>query len=252
MGFTCFTLTKSILAMLLFRYFKLGAVLLIVLFGVDLVAQDAENHRINFIELGIDVIAPQGKFKTNLDKSILLGGQFSFLRQVSAHKPMFWGIEYGYTRYDARDEVFEEIIDFNFATFDYHTYANLQRLTGLLRFYPTVNFNGFEPFVEAQFGGKWLHSGTTKTLASQEDESSDFEVESSSWSWSYGASIGINKSLTENIYLNLRTSYLYGSRAKYLVDEDLPLEFSSADAFKNHFSPTPIYIFTAGVTFVIN
>lgn len=210
------------------------------------------NGQVKFIELGIDLTSPQGRFKSNLDKSTLIGFQLAFLRQTSEEKPLFWGIEYGYTRYDVRNDVFEEVVDFSVVSFDYRTYANLQRLHGLLRLYPDASFWGFEPYIEAQFGGKWLLAATSKSLTVEEEDTSDFNSESSSWSWSYGASIGINKSLSENIYLNLRGSYFNGSRIKYLVDKDLPVEFSTVEAFEEFFSPTPIFLVTAGVTFVLN
>jgi hypothetical protein len=209
---------------------------------------EMDDTKIIFFEFGGECILPQQNFKKNLKKDLLFGGQIAFLKQLRSQKPIFWGVEYGYTRYGSANASFEELIDFNVINFDYHTYANMQKFLGTIRLYPAINFPYMDPYLEIQAGGRWLLSATTKTNTDIEDGTSDFFSESSAWSWTYVFSSGFNFKIGDFAYINLKGSYQYGTRVKYLVDDNLEIIGSSVDAFSTYFSPLSNYAIQLGIT----
>jgi opacity protein-like surface antigen len=210
------------------------------------------SEKLSFIELNFNLHIPLQQFGKNTNRDAMFGGEISFLRQLIADKPLFWGLRYNWSPYESADATISEILDFTQVDFDYHTYCNMQGIYGMARFYPKLSIWRVEPYINVIFGGKWLYSATTKTLIDS-DESSDFYSESSDFSISYGAGIGLNISVSDNLYINISGEYIPGLQTQYLArKDDGEVDLSTVDLFAFKTSNTNIYTYSLGVTLLLN
>ena len=206
------------------------------------------QSKINFFEINLCAIQPEGAFKKN-NPSINPGVEIAYLRQLKDDNPLFWGLSFYYTQLGNSRATLEEFLDFALVNFDYSTTSHLMGLNGKFRFYPNIYLGRLEPYIEAQLGYKWLYTGTTKILAT-DNESSDFMIENSSFSLSYGIAAGLNFRIKDNIYINFRANYMPGlSTSYYAKDKHNQIEFSSIDQFNIKNSTTDILKWDLGVTF---
>jgi hypothetical protein len=211
-------------------------------------AQD--ERKLTMLEGGIIVVKPLGAFGDNINKEAMFGLDFRFLRQFKTQLPIFWGLHYQWAPYASASSTITEQLDNALIDFDYKTYANMQGIYSIVRFYAPFSYWKIEPYLEGALGGKWMFSGTTKTIVDG-DESSDFSIEKSNLTLSYGASLGTSIVLSKDFYLDLRASYLTGLQSKYLIKNGESIINTSADAFETKRGLTNVLIYNIGITGVI-
>ncbi len=224
----------------------LSLITLCLSFSLSLCSQDYDP-KINMLELNICGVKPLSTFGENINRDAMIGLELRYLRQIKSTSPLFWGIQYLWSPYASASATILEQIDLVFRDFDYRTYANMQGIHGFVRFYTPFSFWKVEPYVEGFLGGKWMFSGTTKTL-SDDEESSSFFTEKSNLTLGIGSALGASIVLSDEIYLNLRASYMGGLQSAYLAPNYEDIVSSSVDAFSTKRGPTNMIIYSIGIT----
>ncbi len=206
------------------------------------------QSKVNFLEGNVTLNKATGFFGRNV-QDVKLGVEAGFLRQLKTETPVFWGISSYYQSLGRSGKyIIQEPLDFDLVDFDYTTISQLIGFNGKLRFYPKIYLGKTEFYVEAMFGYKWLFTTTNKTIT-DDNESSDSNIEKGSLSLTYGVAAGLNYPVSPSLYLNLRANYLPGlSKQYYVLDESNTITESTLDLFDLKKSTTDIIRWDFGVT----
>lgn len=179
------------------------------------------NLALNFY-MGI----PQGEFRQNVDR-LGFGLNVEYLYKPSPIYPFSIGFNLGFLNYGSltRKEPFSytipdvtvDVTNQN-NIINYHLLFQIGRPTGNLR-----------PYIQGYFGGAYIYTQTKITNQSTSEEiASSVNFEDNAWSYGVGAGIAIKiystkmqeptSSKINDIFLNIKVNYLYGSEAEYLKE----------------------------------
>ena len=145
--------------------------------------------------------------------------------------------------------VSNEIIDI-----DGHMSSNALGLNLISRYYPKVKLGRVEPFLEGQFGVKWLYSFLSESgYFSDNEEYSSFEFLDGSFTMGYGGAIGMQINISDELYITLKTTYqstVSNSYQNRIMDEMNVFPLLPQDGFELVNSTTDNLKFDIGFTFL--
>lgn len=195
---------------------------------------------------------PHGEFKDNVDR-VAYGFQIQgTLGSPNKHKPVTVGLTGGFITYGeetTRRPLSTTIPD---VTVDVSRSNNIANLDLLLMISP---FQGtWRPYLEGLIGGSYIY--TSSEVSSQFNNNSVFEdVNKDDLTWNGGVGGGflikVGKSDKNDIYLDIKTRYLWGGQAEYLKEGSVQIVNGQAlyDVKKSKTNTWNIHI---GVLFYIN
>lgn len=158
---------------------------------------------------------PMEEFSDNLQT---FGGGLSgelFFVSPKPHNPIGIGISGAYYIYgsETRREPWSFTIPDVFV--DVERTNNLANFHLIFTLAPPVG--NVRPYIEALLGGSYLFTETSVRGTRNDEEiasSTNFE----DWAWSYGFGGGLAFRVGENIFIDLKARYLWGSEAEYLKE----------------------------------
>jgi hypothetical protein len=214
--------------------------------------EDEREKKLKIMDFMLDIGVPQRAFSDRLNKTGV-GFNFTMLFQLRLNKPGFLGFDlYGYHMDRERDI----IIDFiNGNSVELERNFNNWIVGGDLvyRYFPPLNIPVIEPYFEGLIGYKWIFS-TYETKDIIDDASLDFQFYKSSWSLSYGISLGAQIFLSDRYYLNIRATYLPGNSVSYYSrnpDADGSNTSSPTDYFDLKNSATDLFRYQFGFSILL-
>lgn len=175
-----------------------------------------EPVNLNFYEISFATILPSGRFKEKVDRSMFLGFNFSYLRQLEKEKPAFFGVEIYHSFMGTLARSYEQIVDNEILFLDGSMSSNALGLNLVGRYYPSLKFGPVEPFIEAHFGPKWLYSYQSESgVFSNEETYNRTDFLQGDFVLAYGGAMGFQIYLNQNIYFSIKGSYQISNSAEY-------------------------------------
>ncbi|HCD50813.1 MAG TPA: hypothetical protein DEQ34_00095 [Balneolaceae bacterium] len=198
-------------------------------------------------DINVFIGAPQNDFQDNLDRAAVgidFAGAFKF-----PDTPVQFGAEIGIMTYgmDERKEPFNPNIPEVTVTVE----TSYDILTGhlFLRFEPETG--RVKPYLDGLFGFKYLFTETKIGDSNNYDTiASDTNFDDTALSYGFGAGLKIRlaQNSKQNIYLNLKSRYLFGNEATYLKPGSITINNGSLQ-FAEETSSTDLFQFELGVAF---
>ncbi|NNF34382.1 MAG: hypothetical protein HKN68_09760 [Saprospiraceae bacterium] len=233
-------------------------VLLLFLPGFFIQAQQEEEvedlDRIVIIDLGFNL----GNALFPFDRAapeLMAGGELGFYFQLEADQPYAVGIDFTYNYVGGHSVEFPEIIDG--VTFDLRERANTHMISLLpsVRLYPNWQLGKLKPYFQASLGAKIFFTDThLYDISGGGAEVSEYDIQDSSVSWSYGGTIGVNIDLGSFVFLNARIGITPGVSAPVygkLPEDEIPNSDFAIDAFRRINTTTPMMRYGIGVSFFL-
>lgn len=233
-------------------------VLLLLLPGFFIQAQEeveAEDlDRILIIDLGFnlgDALFPFDRVAPDL----MAGGELGIYFQLEADQPYTLGLDFTYHYVDGHSVEFPEIIDG--VTFDLRERANTHMISFLpsVRLYPDWQLGKIKPYFQASLGAKIFFTDThLYDIEGGGAEVSEYDIQDSSVSWSYGGIVGVNIDLGSFVFLNAKVGIMPGVSAPVygkLPEEEIPDSDFAIDAFRRINTTTPMILYGIGVSFFL-
>jgi hypothetical protein len=233
-------------------------VLLLSLPGFVIQAQEESGvedlDRILIIDFGFnlgDALFPFNRAAPDL----MAGGALGIYFQLEADQPYTVGFDLTYHYVDGHSVEFSEIIDG--VTFELRERANTHMISILpsVRLYPDWQLGKIKPYFQASLGAKIFFTDTNLyDIDGDGAEVSEYDIQDSSVSWSYGGAVGVNIELGAFVFLNARVGITPGVSAPVygkLPDGEIPDSDFAIDAFRRINTTTPMMRYGIGVSFFL-
>ncbi len=207
-------------------------------------AQQGENYT---SDVNIFIGNPQGEFQDNLDR-VAVGIDLAAAFKIPS-SPIQLGAEFGIMTYgvDSRRESFNP----NVPEVRVRVETDYDILTGhlFLRFEPETG--RIKPYVDGLFGFKYLFTETRIEDNNNYDTiASDTNFDDTALSYGFGAGLKflVYAGSKQNVYVNLKTRYLFGNEASYLQPGSIIVNNGQL-TFDESTSKTDLFQFELGVAF---
>jgi hypothetical protein len=198
--------------------------------------------------------SPQGEFRSNVNR---LGYGFQLygtLWAPSKERPITIGLDFGYMVYGHVTQ-HDAWRDFPGVFLNLERSNNLASAHVLFQLSP---FNGdVRPYIEGLFGGAYIFTeSSVKSENYSETIASSTNYDDFTWNYGGGAGLWIslakNLGTVDNLFLDLKVRYLYGTTAEYLTEESVYVNSRGETYFMPQKSKTDFLIFHVGVVAAFN
>lgn len=227
-----------------------------VFIALGLNAQDIDSEenisRIIMPEVFISRLQPTGVFADNHSSGgIGLEGGVHF--QLDVSHPYTLGILGSYHYFDSKSIEFVEKIEGIDIDLSENITTQILTVLGTFRYYPPILDSEVKIYTDLYFGPKIFFATYRLTDLDGGDYISEFNVEKSDVSMSYGLGLGLQIPLWRFIHLNVKASYLPGVSASYYhkIDPEVADPLYAIDAFELKNSSTNSLFFNIGVSFFL-
>ncbi len=222
---------------------------------VEVIDEDTTSYRVYFAEPSFSIFLPQGNFHRVLDSDINYGFSYAMLFQLQTEKPMFAGFDLYYGHIDSHSTEWDGFFDNGDpAEFESTVNSSFVGVNGIIRYYPDISIWIIEAYMEGSFGIKWFNTyQSTTSYFEGTEEDSDVEFVENDISLTYGAAVGLQLALTNNIYFNTKLNYLPGLSVQYdvqLPDSEIQNIQDPIQAFEQKQSRSDVVMINGGLTFV--
>jgi hypothetical protein len=193
--------------------------------------------------------SPQGEFRNNVDR---LGYGFQLhgtLWTATKERPITIGVDFGYM-------IYGHVTERNPWVGFPGVYLNLERSNNIASghvLFQLCPFSGdVRPYIEGLFGGAYIYTESSiKSENYSETIASSTNYDDFTWNYGGGAgllvNIGKNMGSVDNLFLDFKVRYLYGSTAEYLTEESVFVDQRGNTYFVAQKSKTDFLIFHLGV-----
>lgn len=212
-----------------------------------------EISRVHFVEANFSMYAPLDAFSEKIEKGLLYGFSLGYLRQVQLEKPSFMGVEFFHLNIGSYSKNYDAVVSNEQIELTGRVASNALGINLIYRYYPPLKLSVIEPYVEGQFGTKWMYSYLSETGAFSDDEPYDsFDFLSGTWVLTYGGAFGLQIHISDIYFLNLKSTYHFAVSGEYQKRIDDNLEFIEfpQDAFETVQSSTNFAKIDIGMTFL--
>ncbi len=215
----------------------------------DVSYQDEDQKNINFFTFSGGGSMPQSAFKKKVSGN-LLHFNGSLLRQIYKSKPIFGGIEYGYTSIDSYNTDVEVNTNNGQEIWTSNTQSSFSSFDMIGRHYFPFGVGRFDFFGEVLLGLNCFSTCTT-LIPPSDNATSEGTTNKIDLVGKYGANLGLHYKILTNYYIQARIGYQAGLSAYYYTkNQDIPAFLdSSLDAFTLQKSATDVIKWDIGVTF---
>lgn len=191
----------------------------------------------------LQLAVPQGEYK-EANKESGLGARLNFLYRPSPVVPIKIGIEAGMQVKGSTSQYFAGYVFGFYEEYKLTASNNIASLNFIARLQP-LNPNKIKPFVDAIAGWNIFFS-TVSTESLSYYSSADQSYSKSSkakWAFNYGAAAGLDIPLSrrDDLGLELKVAYLFGSNSDYYtdprIDDSGEVFFTSQNSLTNMLIP---------------
>jgi len=212
-----------------------------------------EIRRVHFVELSFSLYRPLDVFAEKIDPSLLSGFSLGYLIQLQKEKPSFLGFEVFHMHLGNYSTMYDGIVGIEQLELNGRVASNALGMNINYRHYLPLKWGRLEPYVEGQFGTKWMYSYLSETGVFFDEEPYDnFDFLTSEWSLTYGGAAGLQFHLADDYYLNLKASYHLAVSGEYerRITENLDFVEFPQEAFETVQSATNMAKIDIGMTFL--
>lgn len=210
-----------------------------------------EISRVHFFEANFSIYRPLDAFETKIEKKVLYGFSLGFLTQLQKGKPSFLGVEAFHMNLGSFSKNYIAIVGNEQIGLSGKVASNALGLNAIYRYYPPLKLSIVEPYVEGHLGLKFLYSYLSEAGAFTDDEPYDnFDFLTNDWVLTYGGSFGLQLHISNNYYLNLKSTYHFavsGEYQKRLYENIETIDFPQ-EAFEQVQSSTNVVKMDIGLT----
>ena len=219
---------------------------------VEVVDEDYEEiNRVQLFELSFSTYFPLDAFKQKLDRSSLYGFSLAYLVQLQKEKPAFVGVEVFHKNLGLFTKNYDALVGNEQLVLTGKVASNALGINTVYRYYPPLKLSFVEPYVEGQFGLKYLYSYLSETGAFSDDEPYDnFDILKGDWVLAYGGAFGFQLRISDIYFINLKSTYHFavsGEYQKKLKDNLTNIDFPN-EAFELVQSTTNVIKLDIGFT----
>ena len=218
--------------------------------NVDEIIED-EISRVNIFEGNFSMYAPLDVFSEKIESGLLYGFTIGYLRQLQKEKPSFIGIEAYHMNLGIYSRNYNAFVGNEQLDITGKVSSNALGLNLNYRYYLPLKYGRLEPYIDGQLGTKLLYSYLSESgVFSDEEPYDNFDYLSGNWVLTYGGAFGLQIHISDNYFLNLKTTYHFAISGEYDIKktEDLgSIEFPE-EAFETVQSSTNVVKIDIGFT----
>lgn len=213
--------------------------------------KDEDISRVHFVEGNFSMYAPLDRFSEKIQRGVLYGFSLSYLVQLQKEKPSFFGVDIFHMNLGQYSKSYDALIGADQLELTGKVSSNALGLNLIYRYYPPLRYGSLEPYIEGQFGGKWLYTYLSETGVFLDDDTYDnFDFISGNWVLTYGGAIGLQVHISDIYFLNLKSTYHFAVSGEYDIrkTEDLGIIDFPQEAFESVQSSTNVVRIDVGFT----
>lgn len=214
---------------------------------------EGEVSRVHFVEANFSMYAPLDAYSEKIDRSLLYGFSLGYLRQLQLEKPSFIGIEAFHMNLGIYSQNYDAVISNEQIVVTGKVASNALGINLIYRYYPPLKLSVVEPYVEGQFGAKWMYSYLSESgVFSDEEQYDSFDFLTGTWVLTYGGAFGLQIHISDIYFLNLKSSYHFAVSGEYekRLEEDSGFFEFPQEAFETVQSSTNVVKIDVGMTFL--
>ncbi|MDF1695065.1 MAG: hypothetical protein P1U56_04510 [Saprospiraceae bacterium] len=231
---------------------------LLLLFSIAALSQEEEYledeiSRVHFVEANFSSFVPLEAFAEKIEKDVLIGFSLAYLVQLQKEKPSFIGVDIFYKSLGTHSKDYDALVGNAQVEISGRASSSAIGLSGIYRYYIPMKFWRLEPYLEGQFGGKWLYSLLSESGSFLDNEPyENTDLLESDFVLTYGGAFGLQLHINDIYYLNLKSAYHFAVSGEYQNKrtEDLQLIDFPQQAFETVQSTTSVLRIDVGFTFL--
>lgn len=224
------------------------------LFGqIEEVTEEEEDviSRVHFFEVNFSMYSPLDAFSERIERDLLYGFSIGYLNQIQIEKPSFLGIEVFHMNLGLYSKNYDAFVGNEQLVLTGKVASNALGFNAIYRYYPPLKYKMIEPYLEGQFGVKYLYSYLSEAGSFIDGEPYDnFDFLEGDWVLTYGGALGIQINISDIYYFNLKTTYHLAVSGEYQkkIEGDLAFIDLPQEAFESIQSSTNVIKMDIGFT----
>ena len=214
---------------------------------------EEEITRVHFLETNYSMFFPLDAFSDKIEKDLMHGVSIAYLFQLQKEKPSFLGFDVSYKGLGSYAKDYDAFVGNEQLLLSGKVVSSAIGLSTIYRYYMPLQFWRIEPYVEGQFGGKWLFTYLSESGSFIDNEVyENTDILESDFVLTYGGAFGFQMHISEIYYLNIKALYHFAVSGEYQnrLTENLENIDFPQEAFETVQSTTNVVRLDLGFTFL--